>query len=601
MTLLATAVDWGAALHGGSGLAAGFFVAQAGVVTGLRRSGAAAHRYLVTPVLALPATLAGGIASTVASTALGLDGSIGALAVGATLVAGAGYAAGRLGARSATADVHRRGARVVDTRAPAKGREPGRGRTWDQTATAAATRTPDRGAVTLAGRRVPARDETKHFKVVGSTGTGKSSAILELVGGALARGDRAIIADPDGGFMRRLGSPDAARAPSWRLLNPFEPGSLRWDPFGEIESPHDVDELARSLIPDPASGDRSWSAYARTFFTAVTRQAWTAGTRDAGELYRLLVMAPPAELRFLVAGTPAQPFLDESNSRMFDSIRSVTSSAVAVLEHVAAQRGGEAFSVRQWVRNPDAHAGQALFVPYRAGQVSALRSAVSAWMRLGIFEAMNRAEGDQRLWFVVDELDALGAIDGLKDALARLRKFGGRTVLGFQSLAQVTTTYGRGDASTILENCSNSLLLRSSGSEPGGTAYFASRLIGSHEVERTAVSKSRRSFELRSSTTRSRHVVVEPLVLEAEIERLPDLSGYLKFASEPDWRRVAVTPARSAGPAEGAFPRGSAADRWRAWRRREIAAAPAGRDTSKVHAPELGPDRSRSAGHGYES
>ena len=33
---------------------------------------------------------------------------------------------------------------------------------------------------------------------------------------------------------------------------------------------------------------------------------------------------------------------------------------------------------------------------------------------------------DQRLWFVVDELDALGAIDGLKDALARLRKFGGR-------------------------------------------------------------------------------------------------------------------------------------------------------------------------------
>lgn len=41
--------------------------------------------------------------------------------------------------------------------------------------------------------------------------------------------------------------------------------------------------------------------------------------------------------------------------------------------------------------------------------------------------------GDHRLWFVVDELDALGQIDGLKDALARLRKFGGRCVIGFQS------------------------------------------------------------------------------------------------------------------------------------------------------------------------
>ena len=34
-------------------------------------------------------------------------------------------------------------------------------------------------------------------------------------------------------------------------------------------------------------------------------------------------------------------------------------------------------------------------------------------MRLAIFEAMNGRERDQRLWFIVDELDALGAIDGL--------------------------------------------------------------------------------------------------------------------------------------------------------------------------------------------
>ena len=63
---------------------------------------------------------------------------------------------------------------------------------------------------------------------------------------------------------------------------------------------------------------------------------------------------------------------------------------------------------------------------------------ISAWMRLAIFEAMNGGERDQRLWFIVDELDALGTIDGLKDALARLRKFGGRCVLGFQSIAQVS-------------------------------------------------------------------------------------------------------------------------------------------------------------------
>ena len=44
---------------------------------------------------------------------------------------------------------------------------------------------------------------------------------------------------------------------------------------------------------------------------------------------------------------------------------------------------------------------------------------------------------DQRLWFVVDEFDSLGAIDGLKDALARLRKFGGEACWGFSQLLSV--------------------------------------------------------------------------------------------------------------------------------------------------------------------
>jgi type IV secretory pathway TraG/TraD family ATPase VirD4 len=77
-------------------------------------------------------------------------------------------------------------------------------------------------------------------------------------------------------------------------------------------------------------------------------------------------------------------------------------------------------------------------MPYQAGQIASLRGLIAIWLRLAIFEVMNGLEGDQRLWFAIDELDALGAIDGLKDALARVRKFGGRCVLGFQSIGQVS-------------------------------------------------------------------------------------------------------------------------------------------------------------------
>src|SRR5258707_14753844 len=124
---------------------------------------------------------------------------------------------------------------------------------------------------------------------------------------------------------------------------------------------------------------------------------------------------------------------------MFDSIRSVTSSSVGALSYIARQKSAK-FSLRDWV---DEQKHGVLFIPYKAGQIAALRSTISGWMRLAIFEAMNQeeqpderqGEDTRRLWFVVDELDALGQIDGLKDALARLRKFGGRCVLGFQSIA----------------------------------------------------------------------------------------------------------------------------------------------------------------------
>ncbi|MBA3477535.1 MAG: type IV secretion system DNA-binding domain-containing protein [Lautropia sp.] len=149
----------------------------------------------------------------------------------------------------------------------------------------------------------------------------------------------------------------------------------------------------------------------------------------------------------------------------------------------------------------------------------------------------------RRLWFVIDELDALGRIHGLKDALARLRKAGGRCVIGFQSIAQVSTTYGQGEARTIVENCSNSLILRCSASEGGGTSEFASQLIGQREIARETVSVSHSSSFLqgkqRSVSYGTEHRV-EQAVLPSEIEALPDRQGHLKAASSAVWVRVVV-------------------------------------------------------------
>ena len=390
----------------------------------------------------------------------------------------------------------------------------------------------------LAGVSIRPADETKHFKLVGTTGTGKSTAIRQLLAGALERGDRAILADPEGGSLARFY--DRFRGDV--ILNPFEERSAKWDPFGEVCSAYDVDQLAAGLIPASAdAAAQEWRGYARTFLAAVLWRCLQQRQVDLAELWRLLAVASARELRRLVAGTAAQPFLEPANARMFGSIRSVMVASISALRHVQEQRG-PGFSVRDWVRRGSG----VLFMPYHAGQIAALRSIIATWMRLAIFEAMSRGERDQRLWFVIDELDALGAIDGLKDALARLRKFGGRCVLGFQSISQVSGTYGPGEAQTIVENCGNTLILRCSGSEQGGTASFASRLIGEREVVRRQTVRGRdrdgllAGRGLRRSTNISEQHVMEAAVLPSEIEQLADLRGFLKTASSPVWLRVAV-------------------------------------------------------------
>jgi len=524
--MTANPLAWLSRFHGHTAWLVVYALISVALLAGLIRGRAPAARTAFLPVLALPvAALAILFVAMVRGSLASLDPQLlRAHPVGFEMVSLAtlmlfGYLSGLAAASTRDGTGVKRGAIVQD------------GRPLQRNGRRRPSRT-----LTLAGIPVAPGDEAKHFKMLGTTGTGKSTAILELLGGALARGDRAVIADPDGGFLARFYDPARGDV----ILNPFDQRARQWDLYGELGAPHDVEQLARALIPDHEGSDRSWRGYARHFFSAVARQTDEAGVRSLAELHRLLTSAGSDELRLLVTGTPAQPFLEVGNERMFGSIRSVGGASLAALEYFARQEGPP-LAVRDWVRRGRG----VMFLPYQADQIAALRSIISAWMRLAIFQTMTGdgagGDVDRRLWFVVDELDALGAIDGLKDALARLRKFGGRCVIGFQSIAQVSSTYGHGDAQTIVENCGNTLILRCSASEHGGTARYASHLIGEREIVRTSLSRTRRTsllLDRHQNLSRNEQRVTESAVLAAEIEQLPDLAGYLKFASHPAWLKV---------------------------------------------------------------
>jgi type IV secretory pathway TraG/TraD family ATPase VirD4 len=515
-------MDW---THGTNGLMIGYGVSAAAVLTGLIVGRANLQRTLAFPLIAVPVLIVAMLLWTA------MAGPLKATAIASNLIPYLGLIfvaifsglAGKLFARLPDKKNHKRGTilseateRVTHKIFIPKG-------------------------LTLAGLPVPEADETKHFKMIGTTGTGKSTAIRELLTGALERGDRAVIADPDGSYLRHFYEPSRGDV----ILNPFDVRAARWNLFGEMTTLYDADQLSISLIPDTDGTERPWRGYARVFLTSVLRQLHRVKHEDVTELYRLISSTPAEHLRDLLTDTPAGPYLAQDNGKFFGAVRAVANTHLAALEPIAMQSSRDSLSVRDWIRRGHG----VLFLPYHANEIASLRSIISTWMRLAIYETMTQPQGendsDQHLWFAIDELDALGPIDGLKDALARLRKFGGRCVLGFQSIAQVSGSYGHSDAQTIVENCGNTLILRCSASEGGGTARFASSLIGEREVLREQTTKSRGGGFIFASDHRSVstsiHYVTESAVLASEIEQLPDLEGFLKFASQPEWKRVTLT------------------------------------------------------------
>ncbi len=513
--------------HGASGLAIAYVFVLIALLGGLAQGRAAAAKYLLAPLLAAPLLLPAALCVSLLRAVLDTIGSSGAwtqLSTGFLVTVAIGFVGGRVLAlhRAPREPQYRRGAIVAKAAA--------------KNIRAVHPAAP----ITLAGVSIALSDETKHFKVIGTTGTGKSTAIREILNAALARGDRMVIADPDAGYLNRYYDPQRGDV----ILNPFDPKAHRWDLFGEIGEDYDIEQLARALIPDSGGEDRVWTEYARTVFSEVVRQMKDTKICDDRKLSRILNKADDDELRAMLEGTAAARFFKEGNEKMLAATQATLTSAVRVFEYTTKHEASP-LSVRAWVREGRAGSaggrGGVLFLPYKAGEIAALRGLISTWMRLSIIEAMNCEEGDQRLWFIVDELDALGEIDGLKDALARLRKFGGRCVLGFQSIAQVSGLYGKGSAETIVENCGNTLILRCSASERGGTSEFASKLIGQREVLHTTISTARRSGEWRSVTSKSEQLRIEPAIMASEIERLPDLGGFLKIASVPDWQMATLT------------------------------------------------------------
>jgi type IV secretory pathway TraG/TraD family ATPase VirD4 len=177
-------------------------------------------------------------------------------------------------------------------------------------------------------------------------------------------------------------------------------------------------------------------------------------------------------------------------------------------------------------------------VPHDAGCVSNSASLPIAnlWLDLIVGRLINSGNQHRRAWIVVDELPVLGRQAKLEMLVTRGRKRSLAAVFGFQSIAQLRRIYGHEQAAVLASMPSTKLLLRVDEPE---TAAFIARQIGDREALHGEIGMSTGEHANRFSLNPSRRT--EPVVMAAEIQRLPRLEGYLCIAGL-DRARVKVKP-----------------------------------------------------------
>jgi hypothetical protein len=93
---------------------------------------------------------------------------------------------------------------------------------------------------------IPEGDESKHFLIMGDTGSGKSALIRQMLMQLTQDRQTVIVYDPAREYVERFYSPERGDI----ILNPLDARSPYWNPGDELQHEAEARTIAESVFPD---------------------------------------------------------------------------------------------------------------------------------------------------------------------------------------------------------------------------------------------------------------------------------------------------------------------------------------------------------------
>ena len=361
--------------------------------------------------------------------------------------------------------------------------------------------------------RIPLQAEAQHIELMGDTGAGKTTLIMQILRQIQGRGHAAIVYDPACEFIQRFY--DAKRGDI--VLNPLDDRCPYWGPSEELRRRAEAKAIAASLY-QPTSDKKG------EFFTE-TPQKIFAHLLTKGPTPEQLVawLSNPAEIDLRVRGTEMEAMIAKGAQQQRNGVLASLGLVADSLRMLPTreQASGKTWSATEWAETRSGW----IFITSSATEREALRPLHSLWIDLLVMRLLTAPQKNQTpVWFVLDEPASLQRLPQLHTAITENRKSRNPLVLGFQGKAQLEVIYGH-LAEVMLSQPATKIFLKTT--EPKA-AEWVSNAIGKVEIERM---KETHFDGSRSGKNFSLDRQVEPLVMDSEISGLENRHAFLKLGN----------------------------------------------------------------------
>jgi hypothetical protein len=360
--------------------------------------------------------------------------------------------------------------------------------------------------------RIPERAEDQHFEIIGDTGSGKTTIIMQMLCQIQARRHSAIIYDPACEFVERFYS----EARGDIVLNPLDRRCPYWGPSEELVRRAEARTIAASLF-QPTNDKKG------EFFVESPQKIFAHLLLDLPTPHQLVEwMSHPEEIDRRIKDTELASLIDRSAPQQRSGVLASLSLIADSFRLLPTKEDSAAeWTAREWSKERKGW----IFLTSQPAEREALRPLHSLWIDMLVLRLLSAPKPEQHpVWFVLDELASLQRLPQLHTAITENRKSRNPIVLGFQGKAQLEVVYGH-LAEVMLSQPATKIFLKTT--EPNA-AEWVSRAIGKVEIERMKEthfdgSRSGRNFALDRQT--------EPLVLDSEISGLDNLHAFLKYGN----------------------------------------------------------------------